>query len=264
MRREIALAALMLGAAPAPAEERDFCADRPGLGVPACTVDPGRLQAEVGLADWTLDRRPDSRTDTVLAGDLQLRYGLGASTEARLGWTAYGHVRERDRTTGAIGRAARTGDVALGIKQNLVNPDGSGTSIAILPAVTIPVGRVPVGAGDWGASLRVPADFALTKDIQLAFTPEIEAAVDEDGDGRHLAYGTVVGLADTLSDALTGTAELSATRDRDPSGHATMALASVSLAYRPDKESQLDIGTVAGLDHAAPDLELYVGVSRRF
>ncbi len=254
----------MLGAGPALAEERDFCADRPGLGTPACTVDPGRLQAEVGLADWTLDRRPDSRTDTVLAGDLQLRYGLGASTEARIGWTAYGHVRERDRTTGEVDTAARTGDMTLGIKRNLMNPDGSGTSIAILPEVTIPVGRQPVGAGDWGASLRVPADVALTRDIQLAFTPELDAAVDEDGDGRHLAYGTVVGLADKLSDALTATAELSAMRDRDPSGHATMALASVSLAYQPGKDSQLDLGAVTGLDHAAPDLELYVGVSRRF
>lgn len=254
----------MLGAAPALAGERDFCADRPGLDTPACTVDPGHLQAELGMVDWTLDRQPDSRADTILAGDLQLRYGLGESTEARVGWTAYGHVRERDRATGAVDRASRTGDVTLGLKRNLMSPDGSGTSLAILPEVSIPVGREPVGAGDWSASLRVPVTREVTKDIQFELTPEIDAAVDEDGSGRHLAYGGAIGLGERLSDTLTATAELAAMRDRDPSEHRTMALASLSLAYQPTKDSQLDVGTVAGLDHAAPDIELYVGVSRRF
>ena len=96
--RRILFAGLLI-ASPAMAEDklRDLCAERPGLDTPACTVDPGHLQVEVGLGDWTLDKQPGSRTDTITAGDISARYGVGESTELRLGWTAYGHARTRDR-----------------------------------------------------------------------------------------------------------------------------------------------------------------------
>ena len=103
-------------AAPAWADDglRDFCGDRPGLNTPACTVDKGHLQLELGLGDWTLDRQPGSRTDTIAAGDIALRYGVTDSTELRLDWTAYNHVRQRD--AGTIDRASGVGDVTIGLK----------------------------------------------------------------------------------------------------------------------------------------------------
>lgn len=257
--------ALAFAAVPASAEElHDFCADRPGLGTPPCTVDKGHVQVEVGLADWTLDRQPDTRTDTILGGDFDVRIGLTDNLEARVGWTPYGHVRTRDRLTGNVQRQSRIGDVTVGLKQNLMQPDGDGFSVALLPFATLPVGREPVGAGDWGAGLIVPISYEVNKGVKLALTPEVDAAVDEDGDGRHLSYGAVVGVSDDLTDAITATVELQAQRDRDPSGHETQELAGLSLAWTPQKQTQLDVGSNIGLNHASPDLELYVGVSRKF
>ncbi|MET1113072.1 MAG: transporter, partial [Allosphingosinicella sp.] len=67
----LAISALALAASAARAEEpRDFCPDRPGLGTPACTIDPGHFDIELGIADWTLDKTPDSRTDKIEAGQL--------------------------------------------------------------------------------------------------------------------------------------------------------------------------------------------------
>jgi hypothetical protein len=141
---KLLIAVLLAGIATAPAlaedKLRDFCGDRPGLGTPACTVDAGHLQVEVGLGDWTLDRQPDARTDTIQAGAIALRYGIGDTTELRLGWDGYAHVRTRDRTSGAVDRTGGVGDVTVGIKQNLHNPDGSGLSIALLPYATLPSG----------------------------------------------------------------------------------------------------------------------------
>lgn len=265
MRAMVTLGLSLMLAAPATAEApRDLCADRPGLGTPACTVDKGHVQVEIGLADWTLDRQPDVRTDTILASDLQLRYGVSDTTELRLGWTAYGHQRERDRANGAIDRTARTGDVTLGIKQNLRNPDGSKLSVALLPFVSVPVGRRPIGQGDWGAGLLVPVDYEVAEGVTLQLTSEIDAAVDEDGAGRHLAYGSVAGIEFDLTETFSIDAELEATRDRDPGGHATMTLAALSFAYKPQKQIQFDIGGAAGLNHATPDVEVYFGVSRKF
>lgn len=256
---------LLLGiAAPALAGEREFCPERPGLDTPACILDAGKLQAEVGIADWTLDKQPDSRTDDIVAGDLLLRYGVGPSTEVRFGWTAFGHERVRDRMTGAVTRESRTGDITLGIKQSLLNPDGDTLSIAILPSVSLPVGRTPIGAGDWGGSLLLPATYELNDTIQLELTPEVDAAVDEDGNGRHLAYSVAGGVGVKLGKALTATGELQTLRDDDPSEHATEDRASLSLAYQFGKDVQIDVAGVAGLNHAAPDAELYFGISHRF
>lgn len=263
-------ATLTVATMPAHAEElRDYCPERPGLNTPACTIDRGHLSVETGLADWTRERDPDAVTDTTLIGDTLLRYGLGDTIEAQLGWTPLGIVRTRDRTigggmAGGVTHQARVGDVTIGLKANLAHPDGKGFAIALLPSVSLPVGRAPVGAGDWGAGLRVPMNLALTDAVQLIATPEMDAAVDEDGDGRHLAYGGAGGVQVALTEALSIAVEGEAMRDRDPSGRATLAFASASVAWQPRDDLQLDGGVVGGLNRSSPDLELYVGVSRRF
>lgn len=242
--------------------DRDYCPARPGLGTPACTMAPGQVSVETSLGDWTLDKQSSDRTDTVLIGDTSVRIGLTDTIEVQVGWTPLGIVRER--TGGAVDRAARAGDAALGLKANLRNPDGSGLSIAVQPFVTLPVGRAPIGAGDWGAGLVVPVTYDLSKTVNLEVTPEVDAAVDQDGRGRHLAYSSVIGVGVALNDALTFTLEDQLIRDQDPSGSTTQDLASASLAWMPRKTLQLDIGAVAGLDRNAPDVELYAGIARRF
>ena len=254
----------LLTATPALADERDYCPTRPGLGTTPCTIAPGHVSVETALADWTLDDQPDQRTDTVLIGDTLVRVGLSDSIEAQFGWTPFGTVRTRDKTSGRVDTAGRVGDVTLGLKANLLNPDGSKVSIAVQPFVTVPVGRAPVGAGDWGAGVVVPVTFDLSDTVNLATTSEVDAAVDGDGHGRHLAYSEVLGLGVKLTRTLTGTVEAQVLRDDDPASGTTQALASASLAWMATDALQFDIGAVAGLNRDAPDVELYLGISRRF
>jgi len=245
------------------AELRDYCPDRPGIGSPSCTIDRGHVSAEVGIAGWTLDKTAGARDDTLILGDMLARFGLGDATEFRLGWTGYGRQRDRD-ATGATRRQHRVGDVTLALRQNLRNPDGSGLSFAVTPFVTLPVGRQPIGAGDWGAGLAGALSLELNDSIALAFTPEADAAVDEDGRGRHFAYSLVEGINAKLNEGLTMTIEHQVSRDRDPAGHSTTQLAGLSFGWMRSKQLQLDMGANAGLNQHSPDIELYVGISRRF
>lgn len=266
VRRAVVLGGALLGLSSAAQaqEARDLCADRPGLGTPACTVEPGKMLLELGLGDWTREKGAANQTDTVVAGDVLLRVGLTDSLEAQLGWTAYGHVRTRDRLTGAIDKADGVGDVTLALRQNLRNPDGSGFSIALMPFATVPVGGSAIGAGDWGAGLIMPVSFDLGSGLSLSLTPEVDAAVDGDGKGRHLAYGSVAGLGFSLGDALSGAVEVQVTRDHDPDGHATEALAGLSFAWQPSDDMQFDIGLNLGLNRSSADSQVYLGVVRRF
>jgi len=251
VRAILSLAPLLLFAGGARAETpRDFCPDRPGLGTPPCTIDPGRLAVESGLLDWTRDEGEDD----LAAGDLLVRYGLTDRLEMQLGWTAF---------VDAGGRSG-TGDLFVALRRNLHDPDGSGFSVAVMPYATLPTASNGVGAGDWGAGVLVPMSYALPGGIGLELTGEADAAVDEDGDGRHFAYGAILGLDMPVSDAVEATVELSAKRDRDPAGATTELLAGLSADWKPAENLQLDIGANAGLNRASPDLELYVGIARRF
>ncbi|SNS33065.1 Putative MetA-pathway of phenol degradation [Sphingomonas laterariae] len=266
MRRSLSalsLAAALLISAPAQAE-RDLCPDRPGLGTPACTLDAGRIQVELGLADWAVDRNADSRTDTITASEVLVRFGIAESAEMQLGWTAYGHVHARDRASGAVDRDDGTGDVVLALRRNLAQPDGSGFSIAAQPFATLPVGGQAIGAGDWGAGLLLPISYDLPGDLQLALTPEVDAATDADRHGRHLRYGSAFGLGFAVSDAISGTVEIAAYRDRDPADHVTEALAALSFGWQPTADIQLDAGGNFGLNHTTADAELYLGITKRF
>jgi Putative MetA-pathway of phenol degradation len=262
-RRAIAACLALLPVA-AQAEDRDYCPDRPGFNTPACTIAPGKVSVETSIADWALDNRPDSRTDTVLIGDTVVRVGLTDAIEARIGWTPYGHVRTRDKATGAIDSAGRVGDVTLGMKANFLHPDGDGLAIALLPYVSLPVGRTPVGAGDWGAGVLLPVTYSLSDAVQLEATPELDAAVDADGRGRHAAYGSAAGIGWKVAEPVTLTGEVQVIRDDDPQGASTQTLAALSVAYSASDDLQFDVAGVAGLDHNAPDVELIAGLARRF
>lgn len=242
-------------------ELRDLCPDRPGLGTPACTVDRGHAITELGLADWAQDRQSGNRSDTLLVADALVRYGVTDSLEAQLGWTAFGHVRER--SDGITDRNDGTGDLLVAFRQNLRNPDGTGFASGVMPYLTLPAGGTAIGAGDWGTGLIVPISTDLPAGMRFSFTGSIEAAVDDDRDGRHLAHAAVVGLDLPAGSATGVTFEIAARRDRDPSGSVTEWLGGVSGAWSPTDLLQFDAGANIGLNRDATDLQLYLGVARR-
>jgi hypothetical protein len=258
-KRILALAVLALPAAAGAEPLRDFCPDRPGLGTPACTIDKGHGDIEIGVTDWTLEKAGGERTDGWTFADTLVRYGLTDRLEVQLGWTAYGTVRDRTGA-GPATHAGGTGDVMLALRRNLASPDGSGFSAALMPYVGLPTGGRTLGAGTWSAGLLLPVSYQLPGNLALDFTARVEAAPDDDRHGRHLAYGGVAGLDMPVSGALGATLELSAQREED----STELLAGLSFAYMPRPDLQFDVGANAGLSASAPDAELYVGIARRF
>lgn len=243
-----------------------LCSERPGLTTSACITAPGRLQSETALVDWTLERGEGERTDTILIGDTLIRYGVGGKTELRLGWTPFGYERDRD-DDGSVERARRVGDATVGVKTSVVERTGdTGLAMSILATALLPIGRRPIGAGDWGGSFELPVTYRTSKKVSLQATPLVEAAVDDDGRGRHARYGSAVEIEYSLSEAVKTDVGAQVTRDDDPDPkvRGTPALSSIALSWQPSHNSQFDLGTNVGLNRAAPDVEVFAGVSHRF
>ena len=251
---------LLLVPAAALAQAKDeprFCPNRPSIGESGCTTQPGHVQLEASLGDWTKDKSSDERDDTVLIGDLQARFGLTRTSELQIGWTPFSHYRARDAS--GVETVNGVGDIQVGLRQNLRHPDGKGLSFAIEPSVTVPTGRHPTGGGDWGAGVVLPVTVDLTDAVQFQLTNEVSAERDDEAHGRHFLSNEVAGLAIDLSEKVTVNAELQWQHDHDPSGHTRPLLAAGSIAWQPRHGFQLDALAGAGLNGDAPDLRLIAG-----
>jgi len=244
-----------------PAQADDFCAERPGQTTPPCVMAPGRIMVEIAAADWSGQSDAGSRSDLVLYGAGQVRIGLAGNFEAQVGWTPLGTRRDRDAGSGQVTRTSGQGDVALGFLFGLTGRNGP---VALQGFVTLPTGGQALGAGDWGAGMRLPVALDLGEGVQLGLTPELDAAVNASGEGRHLAYGGAAGISLAAADKWTLSSDLSLFRDEDPSGAQTRSAAGLSVAWQALPDLQLDAGGAAGLNHNTPSLRIYLGLARSF
>jgi hypothetical protein len=239
-----------------------FCPNRPSLEGSACTTEPGRVHLEASAIDWELDRDGDQRTDTFLPGDVLVRLGVAAATELQFEWSPVGIVRQRDGE--GVRRRTRTGDIRLAVRHAFAGADGEGLSYGIEPFVTLPVGRTPVGAGDWGAGVVLPLTYDVRDGVTLGLTGEVDAAVNEEGQGRHLAGSLTGGVALDVTDTLTGTLEAQWLRDDDPTGASTQWLAGAGLTWTVAPTRALYFEALHGLTRDTPDWRLYAGVAALF
>lgn len=237
---------------------RDLCAERPGKATPPCILDKGHLQLETGLADAVFVRGRAGREDTYTLGASEVRFGLSRRTEMEAGWSPMivDHARGAGRTTGV-------GDAMLGVRSALTDPDADGPAAAIQGFVTAPTATHGLGAGGWTGGLRLPLATPLGPDLDLGATPEADLIRDADGRGTHLALQGAMGLSRGFG-ALTVGAELWGQMDDDPARRTWQASADLTAAVAVGKDAQFDAGVNLGLTHAAPDVEIYAGLARRF
>jgi Putative MetA-pathway of phenol degradation len=257
-----AVVILALVAIIAPAAARDLCPERPGQTTPPCTVEPGHAVLETGLIDWSLQQSTQSRSDTITTGQSALRIGIANHSEIAIGWTPFATQRVRDKLAGLVDRQSGIGDITFAVKHSFGKADAP--MVAIKAFVTAPVGTAPSGAGDWTAGAVVPVSIPLSPTVQLSFTPEIDAVLNGSGSGHHIAYGSAGGLGLKLSNVLSLGADARVLRDDDPDGGATKATVGTSLAYQRGDSLQFDVGGNFGLNRDSPNVEIYVGIARRF
>ncbi|WP_312689504.1 transporter [Brevundimonas nasdae] len=265
----LAASALDLASSPASAQHdvplRDFCADRPGKGTPSCVLDQGRWQVELGLFDGARQSDATTKIETWDAGDLFIRYGLTSLTELQLGVTTWNRERTTDRATGARDTAEGIGDLSIGLRHSLKNPDGSGLSVALSGFVTAPTGARAIRADGFEGGVLLPVSIPLNDDWSLSLTPEFDWVSNSDGDGRHAAYTMVAGVGRGFGQWNLG-AEIWISHDDDPINAVTQSTFDLTAVWTPPSlpDAQIDFGFNFGLNNDSPDVEFGVGVARRF
>lgn len=237
---------------PTVAAARDYCPTRPSLGQSACTIEVGHYAIETALSDW--ERSSDS--DTILFGSTLFRLGLTDRSELQVGWNPIGVARDRPG-----GRnVARTGDLEIGTRFALRNPDGKGLSYGVQPSVIVPVGRSPIGGGGWGAAMVAPISYDLSDRLNLQFSPQVAWMPREDRGGNAVVTTATLGLGIVLTDACQFTTEV----QFENADRVTEHRLALAVAWQVSDDFFIDTGGAAGLDDHTPELRVYSGVSRRF
>lgn len=262
-RHAIVLAAGVLAANPVRAETAKpgpICTDRPTKANAVCTVLPGKLQVESGLAGWSLTDGGGARTEVLTVGATFAKIGLSDRSDLQIGVTPL--VRASVEAGGSRNRLSGFGDVVVRYKHRLTRDDAK-AQVGIIPFIKIPTAKGGIGNGKVEGGIAVPIAFAIGK-ASLTFGPEADLLADADGKGRHAAVINLVNVGLPIADRLTLYGELWSNFNFDPDGTLHQASADAALAYLVTDRLQFDIGANAGLTEDTPDIEVYAGISTRF
>jgi hypothetical protein len=188
--------------------------------------------AELGVAAW--DHLSDSASieDDLTYGDLLVRVGLDQVTDIEVGVNGYNTRRDLDRSNGSVARSKGIVDSTIAVRRSLSGPEGP---IAVHGFVTLPTGANGISVSDCGASALVPMGFKFGHGFELDLMPEVDAAVNSSGAGRHLRVGTVAGLSHALAATVALTGEVGAWRDDDQSVTQPMRVRQSHSHGRPAK-----------------------------
>ena len=238
-----------------------ICTDRPSKATSACTVPKRSFQLETDLVNWTRFDFEGTRTDTLLYSSPTLKYGLTNSTDVQAAITPYETVRTRDAA--GVSKISGVGDLYLRVKQRLT-PSDAKAQFALIPYIKIPTAKIGLGNRKIEGGLIGTGVFNLPAGFSLTFTPEIDDLENSNLDGHHAQFVGALNLSKTLSPKVTANAELWTALNYDPLGTVRQYSFDAAIAYVPLSNLQFDAGANIGLNRYTPQVQLYLGVAKRF
>jgi hypothetical protein len=228
------------------------------------TVDEGRIQIEIGAAQFTRERRTADRADptreTLGFASLSVRLGLGSRMELQVVHDGRIRIEERDRTTGDRTRVAGLGDVTLRFKTNLLGNDEGRLGVGAMPYVKLPTAAQGIGNDELEGGLLLPLEYELSGEWSVGMVTElvvVRNAADTGYRSSWLTAATVNRLVGARGEVF---AEVAA-----EVGEGRPALSfNTGVAYAISEDLQLDFGANFGLTRAADDLTVFAGFSWRY
>ena len=249
---------------PTPREAlRELSTDRPDKTESPYTVDAGHVQVELDFANYTRDREGDIRTQTVGLVPFNLKLGLTNSTDLQLLVEPYIRQTTRNRQSGTRERVSGFGDVTVRLKQNLWGNDGGRTALGLMPFVKLPTNSNNLGNSAVEFGLIVPLAIAVSEGIGIGLMTEVDMLEETDGSGYAPSFINSATVAFDLTDRLGLYTEIFTERSTER-GARWVVTGDAGLTYALSENIQLDGGINIGLTDAADDLNLFIGVSRRF
>lgn len=240
-----ALALLLAGLSTgqASAQTHPLVSDRPDFTESPLSVPTGLFQVEGGLSYATTPG-----INMLTAGELLVRYGLLDRLEVRLGIPSFLSMDDPGDTSGFS-------DASVGVKYQL-GPTLSGWDIAVLGALSLPVGEDAFSSDRLDPSALVTAGRAVTENLSM--TGQLRGSIVGAGNNSMLESSLVAGFG--LLGDINGFVEALA-RFRDGVDTGVQVNLGITSIIRPG--FQLDLHTGFGLTNTMPDFLIGAGFAIR-
>jgi hypothetical protein len=253
---------------PTPRDElRDMSTDRPDKTESPYTVDAGRFQLEMDFVTFTRDRLreggADLRFEAVNVAPFNLKVGLTSSTDVQFVFDSYVHQRVTDTGTGASEEIDGVGDLTIRLKHNLWGNDRGRTALAVMPFVKLPTNSNGIGNDAVEAGIIVPLALSISEHVGIGLMTEVDLLEESDGEGYSPTFINSATVSLDLTDSLGLYTELFTEKSMEDGADWVVTWDS-GLTYALSDDLQLDGGINVGVTDAADDLNLFIGISRRF
>ena len=245
------------GGEPTKTELRELTTDRPDATETPFTVDAGHVQLEMSVFSFTVDRAHGVRTTELEGAPLNLRYGVARNLEAGIFITPY--VETTERVGGVKTRASGFGDVVARTKVNFWGNDGGSSGFGVMADVKLPTADKAVGNDKVEAALTFPFAFEYGAGWEGGAMTALEYRYTDEGRYRPVWFNTLTCARDLIENVGVFFELTSTTGD---GGHELTF--DCGLTRKVGAFAQLDAGVNVGLSRSAPDLTVFVGLSKKW
>jgi hypothetical protein len=246
---------------------REMSTDRPDKTESPFTVDAGHIQVELDFVTYTSDRSrrggEDIRSETVNVAPINFKLGLTNSTDLQVVFDSYLRETVTDHVTRTREKAQGIGDLTVRLKQNLWGNDGGTTALALMPFVKLPTNTNGFGNDAVEFGVIVPLAITVSDRVGVGLMTKVDPLRKSDGKSYRPSFINSATVAFTLTNKLGLYTELFTERGTER-GARWNVTGDVGLTYAVSENIQLDTGVNLGITEAADDLNLFVGLSRRF
>jgi len=246
---------------------RSYNTDRPSKTDSPFTIDAGVFQIESDLANWTLDEEDTKQ------GNVRFRSWVFGNTNFKLGLTNWMDVQivpqwyVNDRTSGpGFGQPLEQdgfGDTTVRLKLNLLGNDGGKLVIGFVSSLKIPTNSDHFANHVWEPGFGLPVNYSLPWGLTLFGQTRIDILDQPHSSSMRVQWQNPVGLSRTIVGNLSGYLEF---YDAVSTGahQPWIGTLDTGLIYQVTPNSSIDVNSFFGLNHSAPDYNVFVGFAHRF
>jgi hypothetical protein len=248
---------------------RDFNTDRPSITEGPFTVDPGHIQTESDIVNFTQSRpdRDGTVTNTTRYGATNVRLGVTGDLELNFILQPYTTVRTRMVDPTSKTWMAGIDTAQLRAKYNVYGNDTyknpGATALGIIPFVNIPTAHNGISQDHVDGGLIFPFALKMTDKIDLSLMTEFDYIKNQMTGGYHVEYVNTGSVSYQLTDKLGTYIEL-ATRFGNENPFGGIVLAGGGFTYKLADNLQADIAMNLGLTRASDRINVLAGISKRY
>lgn len=236
---------------------RELTTDRPDATESPFTVDAGHLQLEMNVASFTRNRLDGVKTTEWDLAPFNLRYGVTPRCEVGIFVTPHLRVTEQFRG-GPKSTLRGVGDTTLRSKFNFWGNDGGPNALGLMLDLKLPTAADGLGNDKVEGAVTFPVAYEIGAGWEGAAMTSVE--VVHTGTARRAVWVNTITFARDLAEDLGGFLEFTSAAGDG----AHVATFNCGLTRKLGPMVQLDGGINLGISRTAPDLAVFVGLSRKF